>query len=84
MICFLKQWILQNCCYIKLQDIARYIHVSVVLFVFFLCKVILKFYQKSVLQHQYYDIINAVTQTTVTANFYHHIMQSALSFNGGA
>ena len=84
MICFLQQWILQNYCYIKLQDIARYIHVSVVLFVFFLYRVILKFYQKSVLQYRYYDIINAVTQTIVKANLYHHITQSALSFNGGA
>lgn len=81
MTCFLQQWILQNCCYIKL-DIARYIYVGVVLFVFFLCKVILKFYQKSVLQ--YYDIINAVTQIIVKANLYHHITQSTLSFNGGA
>lgn len=84
MICFLQQGALKNCCYIELRDIARYVLVSVVMFVLFLCEVVLTFCPKSVIQYQYDDIINAVTQTTVMANLYHHIMQSTFSLNGGA
>lgn len=82
MICFFQQWTLKNCCYIKLQDIARNVLVSIVLFLFSLGKMILMFCQKSI--PQYHDTINVVTPTTITANLYNHIMTNDFSFNGGA